>query len=224
LGQAAPIEAESEAPDRGFWNNAVRGIADRGAEVVGNLAEGVSQAGEYLEEKIPLGGMVWNEGDILPSYKSGAEFKQLKDQGMKDSVREAGKDLRDVDAGYQQRHTWETVKSRFAKGEIVGGAGEVFKFGAESGLYSIPDMAAMVAALPAYIFSRSTEMGTARAENKGKDAPDIVDTLEAAPFAIGSVLVDRIGLKGMTGAGKEVAEEIGTEAMKKVLPVVSKAI
>lgn len=223
LNQQMNIQEEPKA-ETGFFNNAARGIADRGTEIVGNLAEGVSQLGDYAESKIPAGGLVWNEGDLFPAYKSGEEFKRLKEQGMKDVVRETGKNLRDINAGYQQRHTWESVKEKFSKGEITGGIGEVFKYGTESGIYSIPDMAAMVVALPPYIFSRSTEMGSIRAENKGKAAPDIEDTLEAAPFAIGSVLVDRIGLQGMTNAGKDAIEELGADAMKSILPTVTKAV
>jgi len=38
--------------------------------------------------------------------------------------------------------------------------------------------------------------------------------MDAAPFALGSAILERVGAKGITGAGKKAAEEVGKEAIE----------
>ncbi|MFP3339203.1 hypothetical protein R0J91_14590, partial [Micrococcus sp. SIMBA_131] len=89
---------------------------------------------------------------------------------------------------------------------------EVMAYGAEQGVKSIPDMVAAMTVLPAYVVARSGEIGEERAKNKGKEEADLTDVLEAAPAALGSAILERIGAKGITQAG---AEAVGKEALQQ---------
>lgn len=180
-----------EAIEDTFAANLVKGVADRGTDLVGSLYSFASQAGDALESRLPMGGFVFDE-NFIPRYVPPTKFKELKDAGMTDLVAETGDILKAFDAGYQPDATWEEVKEEFSKGDIGDGISALLSFGVEQGVVSTPDMAATVFALPTYVLARSQEIGDERAENKGKVKSTLEDTVEAAPFAIASSLLERI--------------------------------
>ena len=72
-------EQPAAAPEQemGVAENLVRGIAERGAQVMGGLADTAADLGRNLEERIPLGGFVRDENATLGfSYASPEEYKQ----------------------------------------------------------------------------------------------------------------------------------------------------
>lgn len=209
--------------------NSLRGAGERAGDLASGLATTIKTAASSAEEMLPLGGFVWQEGDVLPTYLTGQQYSQFKQDGGSELISVASDKAKNIDLGYVPDNTWESVKQEFSEGGPLSGSawGEVLAYGAEQGIQSIPDMAAVMLSLPAYVVARSGEMGETRAANKGKEAADITDVMEAAPFALGSALLERIGAKGMTQAATEavgkdaikagiasVAARIGTEAGK----------
>ncbi len=192
--------------------NAVKGAGERVGDLAGGMLASVNAAARSGEEALPMGGFVW-DGGILPSYKNAEEYQAYQQEGGKDLLQEAETGAKGVDVGYVPTHTWEAVKNEFSdNGALSTSAwGEVVSYIGEQGVKSIPDMAAVLLNLPSYIISRSGEIGDTRAKNKGKEQTDLIDVVEAAPFAIGSALLERIGAKGITQAG---AENFGKEALK----------
>lgn len=192
--------------------NAFKGAIERAGDVGAGALTSVNVAAKAGEKALGLGGLVW-DGGVLPSYKGPEEYQAYLQQGGKDILAESEEGAKGLDAGYVPTHTWEEVKREFSEGGALSGSawGEVVGYIGEQGVKSLPDMAAVLLNLPAYIVARSGEIGEARAQNKGKEQADLVDVVEAAPFAVGSALLERLGAKGITEAG---AEAFGKEALK----------
>lgn len=186
------------------------GAVERAGDLGGALLGGIQTVGEGLEKSVPLGGFVWEDGDVLPSYKTPEEFAKSDAPAVLNKGSEV---LKNIDLGYQEQVGWEDVKKSFSEGGPLSGSAyaDVLEYGIEQGVKSIPDMVAAIYSLPAYIFARSGEIGEQRAVNKGKEKAELEDVLEAAPFAVASSLLERIGAKGMTQAAKE---ELGKEVLK----------
>ena len=208
--------------------NILSGAGERAGDLGGSLLSTIQTVGEGLEEKVPLGGFVWEDGDILPSYKKPDEWAKTEAQPILEKGANA---LNSIDLGYQEQSNWQGVKDAFSKGGPLSGSAyaEVLEYGLEQGVKSIPDMVATVFAMPAYMVARSGEIGEQRAINKGKEKADIEDVLEAAPFAAASALLERIGAKGMTSdakadLGKELLEAGIKEQTKRVAKAGGKAL
>ncbi len=204
-----PIQDE----EIGGFENAFRMMGARATELGGQALAGVTTAGEALEETLPLGGFVFEEGSLVPRYAGADEFKQLQDTGLPDLIEKGADKLKDTEFNAVPTHTWDEVKRHFDEEGIGSGMAEVFRFAGETGVASVPDMVAVVLNLPLYVFARTEEMGAKRAENKGKARNDIVDNLEAAPFALGSAILERIVPRGFT---ESLAESVGRDALKHV--------
>ena len=204
------------------------GLGERAGDVTGALLQTIQTTGEGLEEKFPMGGLVWEDGDIIPSYKSPEEWAKVDAEPI---LTKGAEVLKGVDLGYEEQANWEGVKKAFSEGGPLSGSAyaEVLEYGLEQGIKSVPDMVATIYALPAYIFARSGEIGEQRAINKGKSKAELEDILEAAPFATASALLERIGAKGMTSdlkedLGKEMLEAGIKEQIKRVTKAGGKAL
>jgi hypothetical protein len=186
------------------------GLGERAGDLGGALLKTIETTGRGLEQKLPMGGFIWEDGDILPSYKTPEEFAKADAPAI---LQKGASVLEGIDLGYQQQVGWEDVKKSFSEGGPLSGSAyaDVLEFGLEQGVKSVPDMVAAIYALPTYVFARSGEIGEERAKNKGKEQTELVDVLEAAPFAVASSLLERIGAKGMTSAAKE---QLGKNMLK----------
>lgn len=199
------------------------GAVERAGDLGGAVLSTAKTVGEGLESSVPMGGLVWEDGDIIPSYKSPEEWAKTDAPNI---LQKGGEALKGVDLGYEEQANWQGVKDAFKKGGALSGSAyaEVLEYGLEQGVKSIPDMVATVYALPAYIFARSGEIGEQRAINKGKDKAELVDVLEAAPFATASALLERIGAKGMTSDAKaELGKDMLEAGIKEQTKRVAKA-
>lgn len=214
---------ETEDEPLGYFGNVARRVGERATELAGQLATGIDVAAEAAEEALPLGGFVFDEDSLLPRYASPDEFKEISDRGLPNIIAEGAESLKGMDFGSTPRHTWEEVKRHFSEEGAVSGMGEVLKYAGETGTASIPDMAFAILNLPTYVLTRSTEIGETRAANKGKDRADLVDIMEAAPFALGSAILERLGGKGILNAGQEAIEEVGKGALKEIAKGAGKA-
>ena len=200
--------------------NIAKGAAERGGDIAGAFLEGIDITAKALEAKYPLGGFEWADGDILPTYLSGKELAEKQPESI---LAEPAEALKNADFGYEEQKNWQDVKDAFAEGGAFSGSAyaNVVEYGLEQGLKSVPDMVGAVFALPAYLIARSEEIGQERATNKGKESAELVDILEAAPFAIGSALMERVGARGMTS---DVVEDIGAEVLKSGIRNAAKEI
>jgi hypothetical protein len=218
-------EDEAAAPDYKMFNT-LRGLGSRVTDLLGSLASGISQAGTAIEESMPMGGFTMVGG--MPMYLPPEQWTALRKSGaVKDGVAAAGEVLKEQDFGYIPRATWDSTKSAFSDG-LLSGTGEALSFGVEQGVISLADMVATVYAMPAYIFARSEEMGQERAKNKGMAQGTIKETMEAAPFAVGSAILERIlPEKVFGGMSKTEIEKVGKEilegATSKVKEVLTRA-
>jgi len=209
------VEATYPGIQKGI--NILKGAGERTGELLGSLVETKDIVQRDVKEFLgidKLGGLVKQKGDILPTYYTTEELDAfIKEKGIITPEKVTAKALKDLDLGYEEQKTWEDVKESFSKGGALSGTayGDVFEYGLEQGIKSIPDMAMAVISLPAYIFSRSGEIGEERAKNKGKEKTELKDVLEAAPFATASALFERLGVKGMSKAAQET---FGKEMLK----------
>lgn len=206
----APEEQSMLELVSGKLKNWGAGAGERAGDVGGALLQTIETVGSGLEQKFPMGGLVLEDGDILPSVLGPEEWAKREAEPI---LTKGAEVLKGVDLGYQEKVGWEDVKKSFSEGGPLSGSAyaDVLEYGLEQGVKSVPDMVAAITALPAYIFARSGEIGEQRAKNKGKESAELEDVLEAAPFAVADSLLERIGAKGITQAGKE---EIGKEILK----------
>lgn len=206
----APEEQSMLELVSGKLKNWGAGAGERAGDVGGALLQTIETVGSGLEQKFPMGGLVWEDGDIIPSVLGPEEWAKRE---AKPILTKGADVLKGIDLGYQEKVGWEDVKKSFSEGGPLSGSAyaDVLEYGIEQGVKSVPDMVAAITALPAYIFARSGEIGEQRAQNKGKESAELEDVLEAAPFAVAASLLERIGAKGITQAGKE---EIGKEILK----------
>jgi hypothetical protein len=100
--------------------------------------------------------------------------------------------------GYEAGTTWEEVKARPIQ--------NVIPFAIESGLVSLPDMAAAVISAPAYAALRTADIGQSRAENDGREDATVGDLFAALPAATASALLERLGTQGILGIGDELLQ------------------
>lgn len=225
--------------------NTGRKLVERSSDLVGGFVGFADKSSNFIEESLDdygLGEITYRKpANFLENftfqnfgYRSASEVRQLKGQGKypKRLTQTASKELNDFSIGYVPNKTWESTKQAFSEGGVFSGTAwaEVMGYAFENGVGSLPDMAGAVLALPAYVASRTDEIGETRAKNDGRNEAEMSDLLKAAPFAIGSALFERFGAKAIAGAGKavgikagaETAEQLGTEALKFSLSRVGK--
>ncbi len=203
----------------GLLANAAKGAGERVGDLFGNLVKSGGLAIEDVGRKVAFAGRVQKalmSGDPAAAGEPAAGEAAVlgATKAVADPIKSTGEAITRVDFNYVPVETWEKVKKEFSEGGPLSGSswGQVAKYAAEQGVKSVPDMVAAVYALPAYITSRSVEMGATRAQNKGKAEMDLSDALEALPFAVGSAILERVGAKGMT---QDVVENVGKEALKQ---------
>jgi len=122
-------------------------------------------------------------------------------------------------------HDWNEVKKAFSSGGVfdVDSWQEIGSYAASEGVASIPDMLEMVGTLPLYFASRVQESAEKRAKNNNRATPNKSDYANVMPTVMGSVMLDRFGLKGIT---EDVVQKVGKTALdgtlKDTLKVIAK--
>ena len=200
--------------------NMARGFLKRGANLAGQLGSFIDTTADALEEKLPLGSLVFDDG-IIPSYYNAEDTKRLEESGKyKNTIEEASKDLIKTDFGYVPNHTWEKLKDTYKDSGLLSTdtAKATAMYGLEQGLNSGMDMIMAAFAPGPYLASRTAEIGETRSQNKGKDAVETIDMVEAFPAALGSMLLERIPLEGLGKVFKgKTPDAIGQEIVKNGL-------
>lgn len=191
--------------------NPFKGAAARGSVLLGQGIEGVARvaesAGDYLEKKLPLSGL--SKEEIEGKRQLEPLFKWA------DSLKNFGQEI--------------NYKPTQKLSDIGENPLTLVPFIAERVVTSSPDMAAAVAAMPAYIVARTNEILNDRIKNDDKQLKDVTvgDVAVSAGAAILEATLERFATKGLlkgqhvtgaTGAtriGKETVFQAGTEGIEE---------
>ena len=186
----------------------------RGGELAGGAITTVDALAQWMEEKIPLGGIDFDTFEYVPP-------EELAERGGAGGLRAAGRGLAGAlpDYGYEDKTSWEDFKASPAK--------KFFPFAMEHGLASLPDMAAAIVALPAYVMARTGEIADHRVLNNAVDiSPEealgamehatVEDLLYALPAAVASSALERIGAAKVFGLTDELRDTTVKEIGKAV--------
>jgi len=201
---AAQANAPQQAAPEAKTSNPFKGLAARGASILGEGIEGVARVaekyGDKLETAIPLSNLSPDE------IKNNRQLEPLF--GWADSLKNWGKDI-----GYEPSTKLNELSSNPLK---------AVPFIAERVISSSPDMAAAVVAMPAYVASRTNEILNDRIKNDEKTLDDVTvsDVASAAGAAILEASLEKFATKGLlkgkgvTGktAGTRIAKEVGIQS------------
>jgi hypothetical protein len=221
-----PFDFSNEgSEERGFFVNALISAGERGSEIASNFVQGlgtIAKAGEnFLADTTGINPYIEfrEDGISFDLYAKPEETGNLLGT-LGESVEQ------DFGATANRRFTWENFKG--ADGEVSIDDFLDFKelggYILESGIHSAPDMVAAITALPAYMLSLTQELGEERARNKGLTEASIREVAEAAPAALATAVLERIGARGIldtAGQGfgkgllKGATKEAGTEFLQE---------
>lgn len=214
-GQAAKLE------------NIVAGTGERFFSLVGSLTRLAGTIGDtaadFLDRHIVSGNIEYDFTGDTPSLRwvPATEERLAKESPLLPYAR----DFESVKLGYKPGATWEDFKDAPLSNFVP--------FALEQGIVSLPDMAAVMTNLPAYVAARTGEIGQTRAQNdqsispmdvlreqvtgeKGTKAPvdaTVGDFIAAAPFALASAMLERLGTKGILGIGDDALKGLGPRAV-----------
>jgi hypothetical protein len=212
IDQLTGLENELKS-DHGFWSNTMRGGVSRTNELVGNLLQfggtlATDMSQSMADMGIPNPGIVINDDGISWSRDRAADSPSML------SV-EGGylSDSKAPRAGYVPDFTWEKLKGDITPSNLAG-------YIIEQGVKSLPDMVATIATLPAYVASRTQEIGETIATNDVRAEADTSDLMSALPTAVIVSLLEKIGAKGVFDLGaaetaKDVAKAAGEAFVKE---------
>lgn len=205
-----PFEVVDDAAPS-YLGNIGRGIVERGADLLGSGVRFVGQTADeladWLEQKVPLGQIGVDANGL--SWRPSTE----EDRKAESPLLPLARSLEGHKAGYTPRTTWEDVKK--------APLSSFLPFALEQGLISTPDMAAVMLNLPAYVATRTGEIGQERAGNDQHADATVDDFVKAAPAAIASALLERLGTRGLLGIKdsvrglRDVPGAVGRAAVKE---------
>tara|TARA_R110000850_G_scaffold121623_4_gene239464 strand:+ start:40804 stop:47319 length:6516 start_codon:yes stop_codon:yes gene_type:complete len=207
---------DSQAP--GFASNALRNAGERGLDLVGNAIQFAGNVAEKGERRITeaLGGI--NPGVIGGSAEEmrargyepdvelggyGVDFTmRAKPEDTSTGLIDTGQAVEDISLGYQPNYTIDRALDNPSLKTLAGAA-------AEQGPAALADMAGLVVSLPAYLASRTQEIGEARVRNDNREGmPEGRDYAVSGPTAAASVLLDRFALGRLLPGGKNAVTSI----------------
>ena len=185
-----------------YWGNLALGMGERANSLTGNL--------------IRFAGMSVSGYEQMIEARFGLDAGSL---GLSEKIDHVGKAIAQGGLGYEQQYSWEDFKEAPSVLNLAA-------YAMETGGQSLVDIGGMMATLPAYLASRSVEIGEERAMNEGREDVDPLDVLKAMPTAVAVTVIDRFSAKGALGlldgqakkltlkhAAQEVGRATGREAM-----------
>ena len=197
--------------DRGFIDNTTRGVISRTNKLIGDLMEFGGTVADDLRKVMPIDpGIKIGEDGISWSWDLGEE-------GLPSALTVMGQYVSEGEAfrvGYKPDFTWEKLKGDVTPTNLAG-------YIIEQGVQSLPDMAATIAVLPAYIASRTQDIAEKRAANDVRTdvtTGDLVDSVVTATLVslmerlAAKVVLTPGGFTTATGAAKAVGAAVVTEA------------
>lgn len=196
---------QEAARSRTLANRAADGVFSRGLQFfkrgVGLFEGGLFTLGGALQE--------WSANTSIPFYSDETNARLREESLAKAAQLRARADAAFSGGEIAGETTWQQVKDRPTIGNVASFIGQ-------QGIQSAPQMAAAAFALPGLIASQSGNIGQSRAENDGRDYAAMGDVLKAAPAAVASSLLDRLGVEAIfANAGKTALRRVaiagGTE-------------
>lgn len=204
---------QQEDPKEGFWGETLDYVQDRAGDFAGYAGRALSKGAQFVGSNPALGNISPAAGLMQePFSQDAAQYVEGKSQA-----------LIDHDFGFDAQnneYSWEKVKENKDVGTLAG-------FITREGLGSAPEMLAMLsgAGLAAYGVSATERMAEERAKNNNKERATLEDYSIAAPTAVATVLLDKLGFEKALGAIKQGAfkknilasagAEAGTEALQE---------
>lgn len=201
-----PKQVEDMAAAQGLGvlegaKNLAKGIGERFVQLEGGAVRGMATA---LPGSDPVSDFIyWATGTEKPANYPTPEAVTKTGQ-------EVAKQMENVDLGFEEGDSWEDVKK--------APASKFLPWAFKQGLLSAPDMALAMASLPGYAAIRSGELAQDRAQNDQRTDATVDDMLKAAPAAVVSGLLDRIGGRAMFGL-----DDVAVQGLKQVPKEAAKA-
>ena len=207
LDPANAAEAHDSVSDLSAAENLVAGIGERFFGLVGGFTRVTGQihddVSDFIERVLPLGVI---EFDITGTGPAVSWRPSTEEEIAAESVLlPFARDFETVDLGYRPMYTWEMVKE--------SPLAYFLPFAIEQGLVSVPDMLAVIANLPAYVLGRTGELGQTRAVHEGRIDATVEDFFKAAPAALSSAMLERLGARGFLGIGSAALKGTGAKAV-----------
>lgn len=177
-----PEKKKESAP--GLFSNSLRNAGERGFDLLGNAVQFVGNIVEKGNEKF--------------QEVTGLEVRRPKIPFLPDDYAssrraiDAGQEIEDQSLGYKPNFTIDKALDEPTLRNLAGAV-------AEQGPAALADMAALILSTPAYLASRTQEIGEARVENDGGDIRNASPELQKA-------IVDNFA------NGTEIPEELQREA------------
>ncbi|MDT8337567.1 MAG: LPD38 domain-containing protein [Sulfurimonas sp.] len=197
-------------PEASEWELGKR-VVNRVNELTANAIQGTYNLLGNIKTPMEYLGITTEALDAQ-NKKRADWFKNASDK-LNDFVYEKNKmELHDGSIVQKPTHSWEEVKKGFSSGGVfdVDAWQELGNYIGSEGVVSAPDMAEMVAAMPLYYAARQQESAEHRAENNNRKEPTANDYLMTAPTTMGSIILDRLGLKATT---EDVVKSVGKDAL-----------
>lgn len=197
IQQSAPVETDDDA---GLFSNSLRNAGERGFDLLGNAVQFVGNIVEKGNEKFK---------DV-----TGLEVRRPKlpflpdDYASSRRAIDAGQEIEDQSLGYKPKFTIDKALDEPSLRNLAGAV-------AEQGPAALSDMAALIISTPAYLASRTQEIGEARVENDGGDIRNASPELQKAivdNFANGTEIPEDLRLEA-----EKLAENGGMPGLKDYL-------
>ena len=200
---APPVQPQEQS---GFFTNVAKGAADRSAELTGNFFEFLNTLNQSAEDKL---------------YQMGLRSApNVQPDSAKNTAKPDAGDMPFINMLVGKENLIETAREKIGYDPDRGVSWEEYKddwtnpkklasFVVEQGVKSVPDMAATLFALPAYVAARTQEIAETREVNKTYDPvtntfiddPNgkvtFTDLVEALPSAVAVALAERFGAKSI---------------------------
>lgn len=196
-------------PEASDWELGKR-VVNRVNELTANAVQGTYNLLGNIKTPMEYLGITTEAMDAQ-NKKRADWFKDASDK-LNDFVYEKNKMQINDDFFQRPTHSWQEVKKGFSSGGVfdVDAWQELGNYVGSEGTVSVPDMAEMVAAMPLYYAARQQESAEHRAKNNNRKEPTANDYLMTAPTTMGSIILDRLGLKATT---EDVVKNIGKQAL-----------
>lgn len=173
------------------------------------MQSGANRTASALQEWSANNPLPWTSSENIARERATAEVRreQARAQERFQNTKVAGST------------SWEDIKAN----PSLGGIGS---FVLETGVQSLPQMAAAGLAVPTLIGSQAGNIAQSRAQANGREDATARDVAIATPFAVGSSLLEGAGIGGILGAAgttalsrvaKAGATEAGTEFLQSGL-------
>jgi hypothetical protein len=207
------LQGSSGAPEAPApTSNVLAGAAQRGLDLVAGLPGFVNQASDLLDRQVKDTPLEFISKNPTFGGPEGFSFKDPDEVEDVFEIAEGGLKSAADSINYQPKVSWEDVKKDPSPGNIAS-------FALREGVVSTPDMAAALAALPAYLLARSSQLAEDAAAADGRDTVNATDLARGMATAGVVSALERTGAAAIfkgTGAGSMLGRVVGATGKEAV--------